>query len=202
MQEVDGFADQQDLEGRERDDLSNQRGSRVCQHGQQTGGCACVRTLRACSMVKKDGIIDFLREYLSCHRRSVFTFGSDATKNCTRTHKVGRFTFPRVNEKNRLHCFKEALFPERVLMKRLDGNTCESRTEPAALRSGLLSHPLTSSIYFDWPSNGPLRRAPSLCAPRCVFEPSPTLGIRLKRSTLPPATSPSEETDTADAARL
>lgn len=102
MQEVDGFSDQQDLEGRERDDLSNQRGSRVCQRGRQAAGCACVRTLRAWSIVKKDGIIDFLREYLSCHRRSVFTFGSDATKNCTRTHKVGRFTFSRVNGKNRV----------------------------------------------------------------------------------------------------
>lgn len=191
MQEVDGFADQQDLEGRERDDLSNQRGSRVCQHGRQTAGCACVRTLRACSMVKKDGIIDFLREYLSCHRRSVFTFGSDATKNCTRTHKVGRFTFPRVNEKNRLHCFKEAFFPERVLMKRLDGNTCVSLALSQQLQGVALCHihshrPFISTGLLTGRSEGlPLH------APRCVFEPSPTLGIRLKRSTLPPAISPS-----------
>lgn len=33
------------------------------------------------SIVMKDGIIDFLRVYLSCHSRSVFTVGSDATKN-------------------------------------------------------------------------------------------------------------------------
>lgn len=42
---------------------------------------ACVFTLRAWSMVMNEGIIDFRREYLSCQRRSVFTLGSDATKN-------------------------------------------------------------------------------------------------------------------------
>lgn len=35
-------------------------------------------------MVKNEGIMDFLREYLSYQRRSVFTLGSDATKNCKR----------------------------------------------------------------------------------------------------------------------
>lgn len=52
----------------------------------KNGVCGCADTLRAWSMVKNDGIIDFLREYLSCHRRSAFTLGSDATKNYTRRH--------------------------------------------------------------------------------------------------------------------
>lgn len=32
-------------------------------------------------IVRKEGIMDFLRVYLSCHKRSSFTVGSDATKN-------------------------------------------------------------------------------------------------------------------------
>ncbi len=83
--------------------------------------CVCVRTcvsvkgvytLRAWSIVKNEGIIDFLREYLSCHRRSVFTLGSDATKNFTHTQtnthsliNTGSFIFPNsINKQNRYHC--------------------------------------------------------------------------------------------------
>ena len=39
-------------------------------------------TFRDWSIVMKDGIMDVRSVYLSCHSRSVFTVGSDATKNC------------------------------------------------------------------------------------------------------------------------
>ena len=52
--------------------------------------CVCVCTLWDWSMVMKEGIMDFLREYLSCQRRSVFTLGSDATKNCTRKRRTSK----------------------------------------------------------------------------------------------------------------
>lgn len=93
MQEVDGFADQQNLERRESSNSSleikvgsnRHIKSRFFGSARRISGCVwvCVGvyTLRAWSMVMNEGIIDFLREYLSCHRRSVFTLGSDATKN-------------------------------------------------------------------------------------------------------------------------
>lgn len=77
MQEVNGFPDEQNLEG-----------WRPRAEGKTADNCSgaalhhdIVCTLQAWSMVKNEGIMDFLREYLSCHRRSVFTLGSDATKN-------------------------------------------------------------------------------------------------------------------------
>lgn len=41
-----------------------------------------IPTFFDCSIVIKEGIIDFLKVYLSCHNRSVLTVGSEATKNC------------------------------------------------------------------------------------------------------------------------
>lgn len=45
-------------------------------------------TLLAWSVVMKEGIMDFLRLYLSCHSLSFFTVGSAATKNCKQIHFV------------------------------------------------------------------------------------------------------------------
>lgn len=95
VQEVDGFANEQNLERRgDEDELnltsgkSNRREINGLSYISEVIGWSCVGafTLRAWSMVMNEGIIDFLREYLSCHRRSVFTLGSDATKNYTHTH--------------------------------------------------------------------------------------------------------------------
>lgn len=57
-----------------------------------TDSVSVVCTLLACSMVMNVGIMDFLREYLSCHRRSVFTLGSDATKNYKKREHINTLT--------------------------------------------------------------------------------------------------------------